>query len=86
MEKDITALRKEDKLDLAERRKCKAYAQNAAAAAALHGTISPHFTDGGGFNTVSNPASILSSNVDLGSTTVSANAVDSNPNYLGMPA
>ncbi|KAL8096703.1 hypothetical protein AgCh_037615 [Apium graveolens] len=83
-EKDIATLRKEERIDLAERRKHKAYAQNAAAAAA-----SPHFTDGGEFiTTVSEPAAILSSNPDLGTAPVSAatSVVKSNLNHPGMPA
>ncbi|KAK1367445.1 Late embryogenesis abundant group 4 [Heracleum sosnowskyi] len=94
VEKDIATLRKEEKLDLAKRRKCKAYAQNAAAAAAPPGAVSPNFTDGGGFDTCSRPAAILSSNADLGSTPVSGAshvvheqvAVGSNPNHTRMPA
>ncbi|KAL1818108.1 hypothetical protein ACET3Z_020682 [Daucus carota] len=48
VEKDMATLRKEEKIDLAELRKCKAYAHNAIAASAA----APRFTDGGEFTTI----------------------------------
>lgn len=52
VERDMATLRKEEKIDLAELRKCKAYAQNAVAAALPTGADNPGFTDGGEFNTI----------------------------------
>ncbi|XP_074365611.1 uncharacterized protein LOC141706709 [Apium graveolens] len=52
VEKDMASLRKEEKIDLAELRKCKAYAQNAVAAATPTGSANPGFTDGGEFDTI----------------------------------
>lgn len=52
VEKDMATLRKEEKIDLAELRKCKAYAQNAVAANAPTRAGAPRFTDGGEFNTI----------------------------------
>ncbi|KAL1814239.1 hypothetical protein ACET3Z_024304 [Daucus carota] len=95
VEKDMATLRKDEKLDLAEHRKHKAYAQNAAAASAPPGAVSPNFTDGSGFDTISShtkPAAILSSNADLGgpvaatSHVVEGSLSPVNPNRSELPA
>ena len=95
VEKDMATLRKDEKLDLAEHRKHKAYAQNAAAASAPPGAVSPNFTDGSGFDTISShtkPAAILSSNADLGGPVSAASHVVGgslspvNPNCTELPA
>lgn len=63
VEKDMASLRKEEKIDLAELRKCKAYAQNAVAAANPNSSASPGFTDGGEFETIGSfgqqPAAVI---------------------------